>query len=33
VVDDVTGKVRDAIKAIKEGAVTYAAAANKEAHW
>ena len=33
VVDDMTGKVRDAVKALKEGKVTYAAAANKEAHW
>lgn len=33
VVDDITGKVRDAIKTIKEGKVTYAAGANKEAHW
>jgi len=33
VVDDITGKVRDAIKVFKEGKVTYAAAANKEAHW
>lgn len=33
VVDDISGKIRDAIKAIKEGRVTYAAAANKEAHW
>ena len=33
VVDDVTGKVRDAVKALKEGKVTYATAANKEAHW
>ena len=33
VVDDITGKVRDAIKIIKEGKVTYAAGANQEAHW
>ncbi len=33
VVDDITGKVRDAIKIIKEGKVTYATGANKEAHW
>jgi predicted Fe-Mo cluster-binding NifX family protein len=33
VVDSITGKVRDAIKTFKEGKVTYAAAANKEAHW
>ena len=33
VVDDITGKVRDAIKTIKEGKVTYATGANKEAHW
>jgi len=33
VVSDITGKVRDAVKAFKEGKVTYTAAANKEAHW
>ena len=33
VVDSITGTVRDAIKIFKEGQVTYAAAANKEAHW
>ena len=33
VIDDITGTVRDAIKAFNEGKVTYAAAANKEAHW
>lgn len=33
VVNDVNGKVRDAVKAAKEGNVTYAATANKEAHW
>ncbi len=33
VIDDITGTVRDAIKVFKEGKVTYAAAANKEAHW
>lgn len=33
VVNDVNGTVRDAVKAAKEGNVTYAATANKEAHW
>jgi predicted Fe-Mo cluster-binding NifX family protein len=33
VVDDITGKVRDAVTTIKEGKVTYATGANKEAHW
>ncbi len=33
VVDDVSGKVQDAITTIKEGKVTYAVGANKEAHW
>jgi predicted Fe-Mo cluster-binding NifX family protein len=33
VVSDVTGKVRDAVKALKEGKVTYSTAANREAHW
>jgi predicted Fe-Mo cluster-binding NifX family protein len=33
VVSDVSGKVRDAVLAFKEGKVTYAASANKDAHW
>ena len=33
VVDDITGIIRDAITIIKEGKVTYAVGANKEAHW
>ena len=33
VVDDVSGTVRDAVEAFKAGRVTYATAANKEAHW
>ena len=33
VVSDVTGRVRDAVAALKTGRVTYATAANKEAHW
>ena len=33
VVDDVTGTVREAIKTIKAGNVTYSTSANKEAHW
>jgi len=33
VVSDISGQVRDAVKAFKEGKVAYAAAANKEAHW
>jgi len=33
VVSDVTGKVRDAVAALKAGNVTFAAAPNKEAHW
>ncbi len=33
VVSDSTGKVRDAVKAINEGTVTYSAAPNKEGHW
>ena len=33
VVDDISGKVRDAIITIKEGKVSYSVAANKEAHW
>jgi predicted Fe-Mo cluster-binding NifX family protein len=33
VVNDVTGTVRDALEAFKSGRVTYADAANKEAHW
>lgn len=33
VVSDVTGTVRDAVNAFKEGAVTYSSAPNKEAHW
>ena len=33
VVSDISGKVRDAITAIKEGKVSYSDSANKEAHW
>lgn len=33
VINDVTGTVRDAVKTLKEGKLTYATAANKEAHW
>lgn len=33
VVSDMTGTVRDAVQALKEGKVTYSEAANKEAHW
>ena len=33
VVDDITGKVRDAVTTIKEGKVSYAAGPNKEANW
>jgi len=33
VVSDVTGTVREAVQAFKEGKVTYSDAANKEAHW
>lgn len=33
VVDDVSGKVQDAVATIKAGKVTYATSANKEAHW
>ena len=33
VVSDVTGKVRDAVGALKAGQVTYSTAANKDAHW
>jgi len=33
VVSDVAGRVREAITALKTGAVTYATAANKEAYW
>jgi predicted Fe-Mo cluster-binding NifX family protein len=33
VVSDVTGKVRDAVKTMKEGKVTYTAAPNKEGYW
>lgn len=33
VVNDITGQVREAVKHFKEGQVSYAASANKEAHW
>ena len=33
VVSDVTGRVRDAVAALKAGQVTYSTGANKEAHW
>ena len=33
VVSDVTGKVRDAVTALKAGQVTYSTAANKEGYW
>ena len=33
VIDDISGTVREAINAFKEGKVSYAATANKEAHW
>ena len=33
VVSDISGQVRDAVQAMKDGKVTYTAAANKEAHW
>ena len=33
VVSDTAGTVRDAVQAFKGGRVTFAAAANKEAHW
>ena len=33
VVSDVTGTVREAVQAIREGKVIYSTAANKEAHW
>jgi len=33
VVNDITGKVREAVKTFKQGKVSYATAANKEAHW
>ena len=33
VVSDVTGKVRDAVAALKAGQVTYSTAANKEGYW
>ena len=33
VISDVSGTVRDAVEAFKAGRVTYATAANKEAHW
>ena len=33
VVNDITGTVRDAVKIFKEGEITYATSANKEAHW
>lgn len=33
VVSDISGKVRDAVAAIKAGKVAYSTAANKEAHW
>ena len=33
VVSDITGTVREAVQAFKEGKVTYSDAANKEAHW
>jgi predicted Fe-Mo cluster-binding NifX family protein len=33
VVNDVTGRVRDAVALFKSGKVTYASGANKEAYW
>ena len=33
VVNDVAGRVRDAVNTLKTGSVRYADAANKEAHW
>ena len=33
VIDDITGKVWDAIKTIKDNKVAYATGANKDAHW
>ena len=33
VVSDISGKVRDAITAFKEGKVSYSTSANKDAHW
>jgi predicted Fe-Mo cluster-binding NifX family protein len=33
VVNDVTGRVRDAVALLKSGKVTYASGANKEAYW
>ncbi len=33
VVNDSSGTVRDAVEAFKDGRVTFATAANKEAHW
>ncbi len=33
VVSDISGKVRDAVTAMKEGKVSYSASANKDAHW
>lgn len=33
VVSDISGRIRDAVSAFKNGKVTYATAANKVAHW
>ncbi len=33
VVSDMTGTIRDAVAAFKEGKVSYSTAANKDAHW
>ncbi|MDW7771483.1 MAG: NifB/NifX family molybdenum-iron cluster-binding protein [Desulfobulbaceae bacterium] len=33
VVNDISGTVRDAVTAFKNGRMTYATGANKEAHW
>jgi predicted Fe-Mo cluster-binding NifX family protein len=33
VVSDISGKVRDAVTAVKEGRVSYSATPNKDGHW